>query len=479
MIADYIHVLSQDQIVRIHEAALNVLSKTGFVINHNEACAQLESLGALVDKDKQLVRFPERVVNELIGKAPSFYTLAGRTPEYDLDLNLSSRLTRPLAGCNMVFDYETQRRRDPTTKDMVNATILIDALQNFDCNAAFIYGAEEPSPVRAVHYLKVLLENTQKHICLSPYGPRDVDTMIEMGVAVLGSKEMLAQRPIFNIITSPVSPLVFSEHFSAAIMQAAKASIPIMMGSTPIAGGTGPVTLAGLVTLMHAENLTGLMLAQAAKPGAPVYLGPRPTTMDMKSGVSLWGPIEWGIASSAAVQVAQWCGLPTDFKGLGTDSKLPDQQSGIERSMMAVLAFLSGPSLVSGGGDIDTINTGSFEQLAIDDEIYAMARRIVSGIDMDEAHMALDVIENVGHGNNFLGELHTRDYFRKEHFIASLADRQSYGVWEQAGAKNMAERANDTVNEIINTHQVPPLSKEITKELQSIYESAKREIIKG
>jgi trimethylamine--corrinoid protein Co-methyltransferase len=478
MIADYLHILSQDQISRLHESALELLQKTGFIIKNREARELLQSYGAMVSEEKQSVCFPGHMVNNLIGKAPSFYSLAGRTPDYDLDLNLTSSLTRPIAGCNKIFDWKSQRRRDPSTKDMVDAAKLVDALPNFNCNAAFIYGTDEPAPVRAIHYLMVLLENTQKHICMSPYGPRDVDFMIEMGIAIRGSKEALAKRPIFNVITSPVSPLVFSEHFSAAIMQAARAGVPIMMGSTPIAGGTGPVTLAGMVALMHAENLAGLMIAQVAHPGCPIYFGPRPTTMDMKSGASLWGPIEWGIASSAAVQVARWCGIPTDFMGVGSDSKLPDQQSGIERSMLAVVAFLTAPSLISGGGYIDTINTGSLEQLAIDDEVFAMARRLVSGIVVDSDHLALDVIDRVGHGNTFLGEEHTRQYFRKEHFIPKLADRQTYGVWEERGAKNMAKRAREQVENTLASHRVPPLSEDIVKELQSIFASAKREYLK-
>lgn len=479
MIADFMHTLSQDQVARIHEAALDLLQKTGFVIKNHEALEKLQSYGAIVSVEKHLVQFPQQMVNELIGKAPSFYTLAGRTEEHDLSLNLTSSLTRPIAGCNKIFDWNTQRRRDPKTEDMIYAARIVDALPNFDCNAAFIYGTDEPPPVRAIHYLMVLLENTQKHICASPYGPRDVDYMIEMALAIRGSKEELAKRPIFNVITSPVSPLVFSEHFASAIMQAAKANVPIMMGSTPIAGGTGPVTLAGMVALMHAENLAGLMLAQVTNPGSPIYFGPRPTTMDMRSGASLWGPIEWGIASSAAVQVARWCGLPSDFMGVGSEAKLLDQQSGIERSMLAIVAFLTAPSLISGGGYIDTINTGSLEQLAIDDEIFSMSRRLVRGINVDADHLALEIIDSVGHGNTFLGEEHTRQYFRKEHFIPKLADRQTYGVWEERGAKDMAERAHDQVEDLLSSYQVPHLPDDLVRELQSIYSSAKNEYLKA
>jgi trimethylamine--corrinoid protein Co-methyltransferase len=477
MIANRINILSEDQTVRLHEQALLLLRDTGMVIHNPQAWKLLSEYGAQVDAATGRVRFPERTVHEMIGMAPSFYTLGGRTVDQDLDLTLNSALTRPLAGCNKVFDAAIHRRRDPTTYDMCQAARLVDALPNLDCNAALIYGVEEPAPVRAVSYFKLLLENTQKHICMSPYGPRDVQYMIEMATVVQGNKSELARRPIFNIITSPASPLIFSEHFSAASMLAAEARVPVMMGSTPIAGGTGPVTLAGLVVLIHAENLAGLMLAQAANPGAPIYMGPRPSTMEMHAGGSLWGPIEWGIASSAAVQLARWCGLPSDFMGLTSDSKLPDQQSGIERAMLTLLAIETGVSLISGAGGLDSISTGSLGQLAIDDEIIAMARRAERGIEVDAEHIALDLTAALGPGGSYLGEPHTRKYYRKEHFLPALADRHSYGVWEKLGAKDMLQSAQARVEQILGQHEVAPLPESVSHELQHILEGAEHEMI--
>jgi trimethylamine--corrinoid protein Co-methyltransferase len=197
--------------------------------------------------------------------------------------------------------------------------------------------------------------------------------------------------------------------------------------------------------------------------------------MDMHSGTSLWGSIEWGIASSAAIQLARHCGIPNDFMGVGTDSKLLDQQSGIERAMLAVLAFLTGPSLISGGGYIDTISTGSLEQLVIDDEIFSMARRITKGIQVDDEHMALDLIAKVGAGNNFMGEEHTRKYFRQDHFLPTLADRHSYGTWEELGATDMPRRAHDKAEQILSAHKVPTLPEAVCKELDSIINAARRE----
>jgi trimethylamine--corrinoid protein Co-methyltransferase len=475
MIASY-SAITDDEVVRLHEAALYLLSKMGMVIKNEKAIQQLAQFGAIVSKSEQVVKFPERMIHELIGLAPSFYTLGGRSSEYDLDLTLNSGLTRPIVGCNRIYDDSTKRRIEPTTEDMVRAAILVDALPNYDWNAAFIYGGNEPPHIADIYYFKLLLENTQKHICISPYGASNVEFMIEMAVAVQGSKDELAKRPIFNLPVSPVSPLVYSEKFSDIIMILAKARVPIMMGSTPIGGGTGPVTFAGSVVLMHAENLVGLMLAEATNPGAPVYFGPRPSPMEMRSGISLWGSIDWSNASTAGVQLARWCGLPGDILGLGTESKLPDQQSGIERAMRVILAAISAPSIISGGGFIDTISTGSLEQLVIDDEVIAMARHVTKGIKVDNEHIAMDVIQEVGFGDTYLSEEHTRDYFRQEFFQAKLADQASYGTWEELGAKDIVVRAQEQVENILDKHEVPSLSDPIHQELENIYNAAKHEL---
>ena len=144
--------------------------------------------------------------------------------------------------------------------------------------------------------------------------------------------------------------------------------------------------------------------------------------------------------------------------------------------MMAVLAALTAPSLISGGGYIDTINTGSLEQLAIDDEIIAMAQRVTRGIEVDTEHMALDVIARVGYGSTYLGEVHTRDHFRTEAFQAQLADRNSYGSWEESGGKDIVTRARERVDQILATHETPRLPEDLSRELDSILEAARREM---
>ncbi len=90
--------------------------------------------------------------------------------------------------------------------------------------------------------------------------------------------------------------------------------------------------------------------------------------------------------------------------------------------------------------------------------------------------MALDLMAEIGPGNNFLGEEHTRKFLRREHFLPKLADRHSYGTWEELGAKDMPERAHDRVAQILAKHEVPLLPDNVRGELQDILVTARHHL---
>jgi trimethylamine--corrinoid protein Co-methyltransferase len=468
--------LTLREVQMVHESALRILRDTGMTVHSAKARERLAAHGANVCQGSDVVRFTENVVFDTLALVAPCYTMGGRTSAHDLKLTLDSGITRPIIGCNKIYDDDLHRRRDPLTADMVRAARLVDALPSFDCNAAFIYGIEEPPTTGDVFYFKLLLENTQKHICIHPYGPRNVEYMLEMASVVQGGREEISRHAILSLPMSPVTPLVWAEKFCDMIMVLAEAQVPMEMASTPMAGATTPATLAGSLVLAHAENLVGMMIAKACNPRAVACFAPRPSVMDMRSGISLWGALEWGIVSAAATQLARSLGIPTNSIGLGTDSKLPDQQTGIEKAFMAVLAFLSSPSMIAGGGFIDTISTGSLEQLVIDDEMITMARRVGRGIIVDADHLALDLIAKVGPGGSFLGEEHTRGHFREEFVQSKLADRQSYGTWETSGAKDIVARARGAVEDTLMRHEVPPLAADMERELDVIMSAARREL---
>ena len=71
-----------------------------------------------------------------------------------------------------------------------------------------------------------------------------------------------------------------------------------------------------------------------------------------------------------------------------------------------------------------------------------------------------------------MGLRHTLDHIRKEHYLPRLFDRSTYDAWEAAGGKDIRDVAREKAREILATHQVEPLPKEVQEELQAIIKNA-------
>jgi len=158
---------------------------------------------------------------------------------------------------------------------------------------------------------------------------------------------------------------------------------------------------------------------------------------------------------------------------LDTDSKMLYEQAGIERAMAGLLPALAGADSLSGAGCLESGITTSYEQLVIDDEIYAMIFRAARGIGVNEDTLAVDVITRVlRESSNFLEQKHTLNHFRTEHFMPALASREARARWEKTGSKSLAETAREKVKKILAEHEPLLLDKDVDKEVERILKTA-------
>ncbi len=469
--------LTQNEIEKIHGISLQNLWKTGILVNDEKILGTLGEAGCIVDKNTKIVKFPESLVEDCIKTTPSSFNMGARSQKHIIRVGEGVTQTRPMSGCFMILDLETGVCREGLESDVAKCSLLVNELDNITYNGAIIYPSNEPPMIRDIHLLKVMLSNSLKHIQLQPYEAKNLKYMIDFCIAVAGSKEKIMEYPLITINTAPTSPLKYSKNQVEILELASLYKIPVLQGSTPISGATGPITLAGQLVLIHTETLAGLAIQQIINPGTPILYGPRPNTMDMKTGVALWGSIEFGITGAAVVQLSHYLNIPTDLCGAGTDSKALDEQTGIEKSMNLLLAALSGSDVVSGLGFIETINTGSYEQLVIDDEIAGIMFRVLKGIDIEEEKLAVDVIEEVGFNGNFLSHKHTRKFFWEEHYIPEVFDRRTRYNWSLDGSRDLSKVTNDKAKSILKKVEIPHLPDDISKELEKIYKEAKKDIL--
>ena len=99
-------------------------------------------------------------------------------------------------------------------------------------------------------------------------------------------------------------------------------------------------------------------------------------------------------------------------------------------------------------------------------------------IDFSDDAFGLDVIGEVGPGGKFIDQMHTAEHFRKELWFPKLMDRQYYQAWLDEGAKSMGDRCIANRKELLENHEVEPVSPEMEQTLDEIVAAAKRNLIK-
>ncbi len=273
---------------------------------------------------------------------------------------------------------------------------------------------------------------------------------------------------------SPVSPLFFPDDVVGAILETARLGIPL--GPYPAPSPEQRRAIAGRRIGPAECGGAGLPCAgPTGAPGLPVFYCGRLAMMEPRSGISVWGGVELGIASAATVQVGHRYGLPVNVYGFSTNAHTLDIQSGYERALNAAIPALAGADELSGIGEMAAGVMGSYAQMVCDNEIARSVRRLLRGFAVDEDALAVEVIAAVMDGSrNFLGQRHTVRYLRAGEILMSrLAERRPWEEWERTGREGLAERAQAEAERILAEHGVPPLDPGQERELGALMDDGR------
>jgi trimethylamine---corrinoid protein Co-methyltransferase len=450
--------LTPAQIERIHQASLQILERTGVQVEEKEALELFKKAGASVDGNR--VRIPLLLIEKILKSARSSVLLAGRNPENDLHLE-GKRVHIGTGGAALqVLDLKTDSIRAATLQDAADMALLVDALPNIHFYLLPIYPTDIPEESVEISKYFAGLVNTTKHVQAGVYTSQGLHDVVAMAERIAGGSDALRKRPLVSFITSwMVSPLMFATDVTRLLIEVCKLEMPVVLSSAPMAGSTSPITLAGTLAQLNAEQLSGLALTQLVNPGTPVLIGPIPATADMRSGNYLGGSIELGIANAAISQMAHYYNLPIYNSAGMTDSKLPDIQAGIEKTQSLIQVALAGSNFIHhAAGMLEDMSTIAYEQFVIDNEILGMAMRAVRGIEVSDEALALDAIDRVGPGSHFLSDQHTLQHMRTEHYFPGpVIHRKGREEWEAEGKTDARSRALSSAREILNTHQPDPI----------------------
>jgi len=453
LVGDKYNLLRPEEIEKIHNSSLWVLEETGVSVGDDHFLTLFEQIGANVDRNQRLVKLPPNIVKEFVGMAPEEILLAGRDPENDLLLG-GRRVYLGTGGAAIhILDLETGKLRDPVLQDQYDLAWLTENLENVHFYQCPVVCTDIPKEVLSISSFYAGLAGTRKNVQESATSPQAARDIIKMAAMIAGDEDALRERPFISFVTSwMISPLKLDIGTTRVLETVASHGIPIALSSAPVTGSTAPATLAGLLALVHAEELFGIVLAQIIREGTPVLYGPVPAVANMRTMAYLGGAVETGMMNAAAVQMANHIGVPIYSDAGQTDSKLPDIQAGYEKAANIFQVALAGGNYIHhAAGMLESMLAVSYEQFIIDNDIDGMVLRALRGIEVNEDTLALDVINTVGPGRNYLTQRHTLKYARSnEFYIPDGADRNSRDAWENAGGKDARERAREIAREILS-----------------------------
>lgn len=466
--------VSEAELLKLREATMNILNNIGIATTSEKFRSFLLDNGCK-EKNGRIV-FPQPVIDKALKTVPKEWSVTGRGGEHVIEMGKNKAYAQVCVGMPSMMDLDTGKRRDATLKDLEDFTRLADALDFIDITAP-IFPKDVPQESLVTLETASLLRYSTKpfRICLESHD--EWPYIHEVLLAVAGGEKELKEKGLGYYEVSPLSPLDYGKGPAEALMDVVEAGLPLGMDPAPVMGATSPITIAGTVVQHMAELLPGVITAQLMNPGHNVIVSPRSGgLMEMRTGVALWAIPEMGLGGGLNVQLAKSWGLPAGCGCYTGASKVADAQGGYEHLYNALIPALLGIDVCGSAGSVDNALIGSYEMLVVDNELSSIVKwTAVNGIDVNDDTIALDVIEAVVNGDgNFLGEKHTRKHLRsgQEIWKPFICQRAPYETWETGGMKRLEQVANEKAKEILATHEIEPLSKEVDAELDKIIDKA-------
>jgi trimethylamine---corrinoid protein Co-methyltransferase len=462
---------SDVDVQKIHQAVMTLLEKGGVKVFTRLGREYLERAGAAVDESSCIVRFPRRMIEDSIASAPHSITLCGREPRHDIILEGANVYLGTGGTAIHVLDIDTGARRPSTLADVRDMARLVDACDwvHFFLINVYPNDIREPEHVDLNRFYAAI-SNTSKHVQGGMYGSQGLREVVEMAEMLAGGADQLRARPFVSFITLMISPFKIDDRYGDFTCYLAEKGLPVVVPTEPLGGLTSPVTLAANVVMHTAETLAGVVLTQAVNQGTPVICGSVGSIADMRTLAHLSGAIERAMIHAGCSQMAQHYRLPYYSTAGMTDSKLVDCQAGYESGMGSLLVALSGANFIhDAAGLMEFDLTASYEKVVIDDEILARTHRVLRGIEVNDDTLALDLMLEVGPGNDYLGEQHTVKHMRSEFAPCTISDREKREKWESGGSKDAYARANEVARKILREHQPLPVDSQVVESLRKKY----------
>ena len=458
--------MSRDEEDQVHAESIRILEQVGIKVTSKNVLAMLAENGATVDARTQVAKISEDLVDRSLSRINKEFSMCGRDPAKDAVLPAKDHAQAVNDGQpTEVWDVDSQMKRKSTINDLVDFTVLCDAMPECDIYWAEVVANDVPPEVSNVHEYAASLFYTGKHVQHGSGDLEEARLLIKMAAAVVGGLKELRRRPILSITHTPITPLRYEDGDIESVLEFSKAGLPVVNLSMAISGSVCPVTLAGTIALVNAENLGGLVMEQLAAPGCPVLYSSESGPMDMRTGVFLSGSTEGALINAAGCQMARRYGLPSQVGGIAASGTMPGYEIGYQKAISALLPVLAGADQVVGLGGFHRSGCESLEQVVMDCELWRNVIRGGRGVKVTQDSLGFDAIARVGPGGYFMKDIHTLKHFREEVLLPKIAMRDAA---PGATSEPIRTMAKEEVKRILREHRPLELDRSVKQEVKKL-----------
>ena len=439
-----LRLLTSDQVSTMREKCLYLLATLGMRIDHDGALGLLADAGADVDRETHVVKFPADVRRGGPGDRPARAGRQGRRPSHDCPIPHPAGLFYSCTNIQSMLhhDVDSKRFEDNTVARYSEWCQIIEVLDHADI-VAIQTPMDVPAESAEVHALSIQMQNTTKPLWMHAFSLEAVPYMFELMVARMGSVEALREQSVAIINPGTVSPFIMKAMDAEEIIQACHHGVPLSADGHVMAGFTSPMTVAGSVVQNCAEVLAHVILSQVVKPGHPAMMTQFNVPGDMATGFSTLATPAANVQRSAGVQLCkEGFGIPVSGCPIMTDTYVTDGRAVAEKALGGLMSIMAGMDIAYGLGRLGGASLASPAQLIIDNQLIALLKEYVGGVQVDDEYLAVDEIVAAGIGGSFVQSKHTLRHCR-DYVEPSLFRFQLQQLWEAEGEKTLYDRAVD------------------------------------
>ncbi len=449
-------VLTDEQVMKVHLAALDVLENIGMADAIPSCVELLTAKGCTMTPEGRML-FPRSLVEDTLTIAGRHFPLYAQDPQYDMEPWGKNVYYGTAGAAVQIIDPVTGAYRESNAQDCFDIARLVDTMEHIHFYQRTVVPRDLPDPAEMdINTCYLSVSGTTKHVGTSWVHPDHLEASLQMLHHIAGGEDKWRARPFVSQSNCfVVPPLKFASDACKCLEVAVRGGMPVLLLSAGQAGATAPAALAGALVQEVAEVLAGLVYVNAIQPGAPAIFGLWPFVSDLRSGAMSGGSPEQALLSSACAQMAHFYDLTGGTSSGISDAKMPDVQAGAEKGYNHALVGNAGANLIYESAGMHASLLGfSLEGVVLDNDIIGSCLRTIKGIEVSDETMSLDVIRGavIGGPGHYLGSKQTLEMMQTEYIYPDMHDRLSHKEWAELGRPTVLGRAIQKVQDVLATH---------------------------